>query len=1280
MGKSHKSRKGVYYLYLKIALASLIIASLTAYGLQIGKRLGYNYLPLIDASMEIKLEITNAHLWLEEILSGDRDKDIEIVRSSLAKADWYVTAMLEGGENNEEKFIPIEDKTLRITLTSIQTKLIEFKRISELRYNIRDGSEPGTEIDRQFDRVFHEIVAVTDKAETYLQSLYQKELFTFRIIQVALMLSYIILAMWVAYILNRYEATKRRDFDALNNIKESLDEELSCRKNIETALRESETRYRNLIESADDVIFTLSREGKILSLNRAFEKITGWHRKEWIGKSYEKLIHPEDLEVSGKALIDSFEGKTVPTHELRIMTKKGDYLVGEFRISVIVDNKGRVSILGIARDIMERKRIQKALDQTEKKYRTLIENLPIGAFRSTVDGKVLSANPALVNMLGYESADEYKDIPAQVSYLNPERRDIFIDELKKTGRVENYESQMVRKDGSVIWVSSSVHAVHDEDGKIIYFDGIERDITERKRIETEQNILFDISRLYLTSEKSESFYNEIAEMLTTRLQFPISFIELLDEEKGEMVIMGSSGFEPDKTTPLRLPIEKSPSGEVVIRGIVSKQNNLGPQSCHHIDSLNNSEIKSLVSVPIKMRHEIIGTLSVASPFDRILNDSLVRSLKVIADFIGLIIDRSHTEDALMQSESNFQELFNSVTEGIGIVDENEVVRFCNPAYVQLFEEDSIEKVIGKSLLEYIPDGHKQFLQKQTNRRKQNTSSQYEMEIITAKNNLKTVYASVSPRFDSDGNYIGAFGAVFDITDLKRAEEEIRKFKAISDNASFGVIITDSEGDIQYTNKSFASMHGYPDRDVLNRNINIFLSQHELEKFRDAITNLMKSGNFESLEFNHTHADGRSFATLMNGVVIKGRGGHVKNVALFTTDISSTKQLQEFAERAKRLESAGRIAGQVAHDFNNLLGPLLAYPELMKDELPSNHPVLEMAEAMESAAAQIAAINQQLLTLSRRGHYNLEPINLNDIINRVLDQNTEIIKGIYIETLLEKGLNYINGGESQIFRVLSNLISNATDAIINRGKISIKSENWYTDSYSGRLTKIPKGDYVKITIYDTGCGIPENIISKIFEPFFSTKAADKKKGSGLGLSVVHNVVTDHNGFIDIQSSEEKGTIFYLYFPALKEVIIKRDNDEVIGGGEKILIIDDDDLQREVTSRLLRKLGYYSSSAGSGEEAIEILKKESSDLLIIDMVMPNGMDGTKTLKEALKINPHQKAIIVSGFSESNRVKKALELGAGTFVKKPLLLKTLANAVRKELDRKIETPSKHAEAIIR
>jgi CheY-like chemotaxis protein len=193
------------------------------------------------------------------------------------------------------------------------------------------------------------------------------------------------------------------------------------------------------------------------------------------------------------------------------------------------------------------------------------------------------------------------------------------------------------------------------------------------------------------------------------------------------------------------------------------------------------------------------------------------------------------------------------------------------------------------------------------------------------------------------------------------------------------------------------------------------------------------------------------------------------------------------------------------------------------------------------------------------------------------------------------------------------------------------------------------------------------LPKIFDPFFTTKSSSRKKGSGLGLSVVHAVMEDHGGYIDFDSVPGEGTSIFLYFPITREGKTAGVSDQIAGGSEKILIVDDDRVQREVCQKLLDKLGYRTKLAESGAVALEILRKEEFDLLLLDMVMPGGLDGSETYEKALEINPGQKAIIISGFAESDRVNKALDMGAGDFIRKPLTLKSIASAVRTELDKK-------------
>jgi CheY-like chemotaxis protein len=346
---------------------------------------------------------------------------------------------------------------------------------------------------------------------------------------------------------------------------------------------------------------------------------------------------------------------------------------------------------------------------------------------------------------------------------------------------------------------------------------------------------------------------------------------------------------------------------------------------------------------------------------------------------------------------------------------------------------------------------------------------------------------------------------------------------------------------------------------------------------------------------------------------------------------------------------------------------MGYPDFIRDELPPDHKALPYLDDMERAARKIADINQELLTLSRRGFYNRVIMDLNPIVLRTIKEIQPLASEVAYDTKLPEDLMPIKGGNAQIHRILNNLLMNAADAVQNTGRITVTTENYYADDTAVAFGRVPKGEYVKMTVTDTGCGIPEEIAQKIFDPFFTTKTTDKTRGSGLGLSVVDSVMKDHDGYIDMKSTVGQGSSFYLYFPIARDRISNGDElVDNIGGNETVLIIDDDRIQREVSAAMLGKLGYKVTTIESGEKAVDLLRKTPHDLLILDMIMPPGIDGAETYRRVLAINPDQKAIIVSGFSESKQTIETQRLGAGAFIKKPLSKVMIAAAVRKELDR--------------
>lgn len=387
------------------------------------------------------------------------------------------------------------------------------------------------------------------------------------------------------------------------------------------------------------------------------------------------------------------------------------------------------------------------------------------------------------------------------------------------------------------------------------------------------------------------------------------------------------------------------------------------------------------------------------------------------------------------------------------------------------------------------------------------------------------------------------------------------------------------------------------------------------------------------------------------------------VLFIVRDETETVKLRQQESRAQRLELAGQIAGHVAHDFNNLLGPMVAYPDFIRGELPADHSALEYVRCIEDAGSRMAEMNQQLLTLSRRGHYNLNVLDLDEIVAKSVSGLRAIPETIVVETDLGGSLP-IKGGKAQIHRVLANLLSNALDAVDGVGRVVVTTRNVYLDHKCVGFDRIPRGEYVRLTVADDGCGMSPNEVEKIFDPFHTTKTVTRKRGSGLGLNVVKSVLEDHGGYIDVETAPGTGTSMHVLIPITREHEEAPAASSEPGCGETVLVVDDDALQRRISVDLLTRLGYAAKAVGSGEEAVAHLAEQAVDLVLLDMIMPGRVDGAETYRRILEVAPGQKAIVVSGHAESERVAEAQRLGAGDFVRKPLTLDTLAAAVKKGL----------------
>jgi len=321
----------------------------------------------------------------------------------------------------------------------------------------------------------------------------------------------------------------------------------------------------------------------------------------------------------------------------------------------------------------------------------------------------------------------------------------------------------------------------------------------------------------------------------------------------------------------------------------------------------------------------------------------------------------------------------------------------------------------------------------------------------------------------------------------------------------------------------------------------------------------------------------------------------------------------------------------------------------------------------------ADVVEDLLTIARGVTTSKEVLNLNTMIEEYMgsadQQKLERIKPLSTyRTELDSELLNITCSASHVKKILMNLTVNASEAIEGTGTVTISTMNRYLDEPLKGYEDIRTGEYVLLSISDDGSGISPQDLDKIFEPFY-TKKVMGRSGTGLGLAVVWNSMQDHKGYINVRTSE-KGTVFELYFPTTREQVAAEAEevplDDYLGHGEKILVVDDEERQREIASGILTRLGYNPEAVSSGEEAIEYVKANSVDLILLDMVMPKGINGRKTYEEITRIRPGQKAIIASGYAKTKEVDKAQELGAGPYIKKPYTLGKVGFAVKEELEK--------------
>jgi len=548
-----------------------------------------------------------------------------------------------------------------------------------------------------------------------------------------------------------------------------------------------------------------------------------------------------------------------------------------------------------------------------------------------------------------------------------------------------------------------------------------------------------------------------------------------------------------------------------------------------------------------------------------------------------------------------------------------------------------------------------------------------------------------PVKDEAGNFSIIRTSLSDITERKQADLALNATKqeveSIVKTVPDIIYRLDPQGRLTFVSDS-VKRYGYEPEELLGTNVMKIVYPEDREKtihkIKERRTGDRSKKSFETkfLTKNQTPVSFEIFLISAEGMYsdaefglgsFLGTQGIARDISARKQAEEALRQSQEKIARLQKMESLGLLAGGVAHDLNNVLSGIVSYPELLLLDLPEDSRLRKPIETMKKSGHRAVAIVQDLLTVARGVATMKEPLNLNDLIREYL-QSPEFHKfneyhpAVAIRTNLDNDLLNIAGSLVHIRKVAMNLVSNAVEAIEGSGNVAISTVNRYVDRPLKGYDDVKTGEYAVLAVSDGGSGISSKDLERIFEPFY-TKKVMGRSGTGLGLAVVWNVVQDHQGYIDVQSGKN-GTTFEIYFPITREAILDRESYIPIGDykgvGETILVVDDVDTQREIACNMLNTLGYKAKAVSSGEEAVNYLQEHAVDLILLDMIMDPGISGRETYERVIKIHPNQKAVIVSGFVETDEVREAQRLGAGRFIKKPFTLEKIGFALKNELKR--------------
>ncbi len=539
-----------------------------------------------------------------------------------------------------------------------------------------------------------------------------------------------------------------------------------------------------------------------------------------------------------------------------------------------------------------------------------------------------------------------------------------------------------------------------------------------------------------------------------------------------------------------------------------------------------------------------------------------------------------------------------------------------------------------------------------------TAKTQEIELLAHRNNLEKMVADRTRELEeSETRYRELY------EQSSRAE---KLYRSLLNSSADAIVIYNLEGEVQYLSPSFTEIFGWQQDELKGKRIP-FVPESEEKSSIVEIRRILETGepsrNFQTTRLTR---DGRLLDIYISASQYDDNAGQPIGILVILKDVTDTKAMEMQLHRAQKIEALGTLAGGIAHDFNNLLMGIQGNASLLLLECEEQDHPKEKLKNIERYVQRGEYLTKQLLGLSKGGKYEVKPTDINALINSCSGMFGETKKEIAIHRHLQEDIWPVEVDQGQLEQVLLNLFVNAAQAMPGGGDLFLTTQNVVINQQNIKLSNLMPGNYVKISVADTGTGIVDSVKDKIFDPFFTTK--EKERGTGLGLASAYGIISNHAGSIDVKSQMGKGTTFTICLPASEKSVAseKVSVPDLSKGEETILLVDDEEMVTEVGKQLLERLGYKVITASAGREALGLFGREKAniDLVVLDMIMP-GLSGSETFDRLRALAPGTKVLLSSGYSMNGQASDILARGCSGFLQKPFNINDLSQKIREILD---------------